>query len=244
MASFDRVADVYDATRSLDPLVMSKIVDGILGFLGGSSIVDFGVGTGRFAAPFAQAGRNVVGLDISPQMIRQAWQKGVEGLVLGSAGAAPFRSSSFDYAMAVHFMHLLQDWRSAVREISRVVRKGLVTVVEDPKRAHVRDLYMRLREERGFKMSGLKAGERSMMEMVEPALTRELTSYREEFDPASLLGEYQAKLHSITWDVPDFVNGQIVEEMRRTLGGKQQLERRVFLAVWEKGQLREFDPSP
>jgi len=243
LSRFDRVAHLYDATRSLDPLVMSEVIDGTMAYLGKSSVVDFGVGTGRFAAPFVHSGLEVVGIDISPPMIKQARLKGVTGLALASAEATPFRSKSFDYAIVVHFMHLVQDWRAAIREISRVVRRGLVTVLEDPEGPHTRDLYLRLREKRGFKMAGLKRGEREMIEMVKPASTKKLTQYRDEFDPSLLLEEYAAKLHSVTWDIPDDVNSQIVEEMKPMLGRRRQLERSVVLAIWERGQLREFDPS-
>ena len=244
MSSFDRVAHVYDATRSLDPQVMSKVVEGMLEYLGESSLVDFGVGTGRFAAPLAESGLEVAGIDISSLMLRQAHQKGVDRLILASAEAAPLRSQSFDYAMVVHFMHLLKDWRAALREVARIVRRGLITVVEDPQGSHPRDLYLQLRERRGFPMAGLALGERELMRMVKPSLTRVLAEYREEFDPAQLMEEYAAKLHSITWDVPEDINAQIVDEMRSKLGTKRSLERSVMLVVWDCDRLGDFHLSP
>lgn len=243
MADFDRVAHVYDATRSLRPEVMEKVVEGIVQFMDGSTLIDFGVGTGRFAAPLARSGIQVTGLDIAPTMIRQAKEKGVGDLVLSSAESTPFRSASFDYAMVVHFMHLLRDWRAAVAEIARVTRRGLVTVLEDPAGFHPRDLYLDLRESMGFGMSGLKHGERDMVEMVAPELRKELAAYREELDPAALMDEYGAKQHSITWDVPDEANKRIVLEMRKRLGPKRTQDRSVSLAVWGHDQLARFQES-
>lgn len=243
MPSFDRVAHVYDATRSLSPDVMAKVVSGIVDYVGESSIIDFGVGTGRIAAPLISSGIEVVGLDIATSMIQQAKEKGVRGLVLASAESAPFRSQSFDYAMVVHFMHLLKEWRAAIREISRVTRRGLITLVGDPLGSLPRDTYVELREKRGFKMPGLKLGEREMADMVKPAVTRKLVEYTEEFDPSALLEEYTTKLHSITWDIPDEVNSQIVEEMKPRLGRRRKITRSVELAVWERGQLHAFNPS-
>jgi ubiquinone/menaquinone biosynthesis C-methylase UbiE len=222
---------------------MKKVVDGVEEFLGRSSLIDFGVGTGRLAAPLIQRRVDVVGLDVSRSMIGQARDKGVAGLVLAAGEFAPFRRESFDYAMVVHFMHLMKDWKAVVREISRVARKGLITLVGDPLGSLPRDTYVRLRESRGFKMAGLKMGEREMAEMVKPSVTRSLVEYREQFDPSQLLEEYAAKLHSITWDVPDKVNAEIVEAMRPLLGRKRERERKVILAVWDQSQLREFDPS-
>jgi len=243
LSSFDRVAHVYDATRSLSPPVMRKVVDGVAEFVGGSSLVDFGVGTGRLAAPLIQRGVDVVGLDIARSMIGQARDKGVARLVLAAGESAPFRGESFDYAMVVHFMHLMEEWKAVVREISRVTRKGLITLVGDPLGSLPRDTYVQLREGRGFKMAGLKMGEREMAEMVKPSVTRVLVEYREQFDPSQLLEEYAAKLHSITWDVPDKVNAEIVGAMRPLLGRKRERERKVIMAVWDRSQLRGFDPS-
>jgi len=244
LPGFDRVADVYDATRSLRPDVMKRVVDGIVDFVGKSSVIDVGVGTGRFAAPLVRKGLDVTGLDVSPPMITQARGKGVPGLVLSAAESIPFREESFDYAMVVHFMHLPKEWRAALREVHRVTRRGLITVVGDPLGSRPRDTYVRLREERGFRMPGLRWGEREMVEMVPPSLTRELAEYVEEFDPDPWLEEYSAKLHSITWDIPDDVNAQIVEEMRSKLGGKRDVRRRLILSVWDRAQLREFYPEP
>lgn len=244
MASFDRVANIYDATRSLRPKVMDKVVDGITQFLGESSVVDFGVGTGRFAAPLARSEIEVAGVDISMEMIRQAREKGVGSLALAAAEFAPFRTGSFDYAMVVHFMHLVNDWKATIKEIARVTTKGLMTVVEDPQGFRPRDLYLQLRESKGFPMPGLKLGERQMISMVEPSTLRELVKDRRVFDPSALLDEYSAKLHSITWDMPDGVNAAIVEEMRKKLGERRELEGSVSLAVWGHEKLRKFYPSP
>jgi SAM-dependent methyltransferase len=243
LSGFARVADIYDATRSLKPEVMSKVIEGILEFVGDSTIIDLGVGTGRFAAPLVGSGIEVTGLDISPAMIRQAKAKGVANLLLASAESTPLRPRSFDYAMVVHFVHLLTDWRAMIGEVSRVTRKGLLTVVEDPHGSHPRDLYVRLRERRGFKMAGLNLGERGLIERVKPAIQEELVEYREVFDPSSLLDEYSAKLHSITWDIPDEVNRQIVKAMRPQLGARREMERSVSLAVWDHDQLAGFHKS-
>ncbi|MDV3244888.1 MAG: class I SAM-dependent methyltransferase [Nitrososphaerales archaeon] len=243
MPGFDRVAHVYDATRSLRADVMSGVVAGLVEYLGSSSVVDFGVGTGRFAAPLARAGVEVVGLDVSPAMIRQALGKGLANLVLAAAESVPFRRGSFDYALAVHFMHLVDDWRATLEEVARVARKGLLTLVGDLEESHPRDLYIQLREKKGFDMRGLKLGEREIIRMVTPSLTRRLVEYMEVFDPAELCEEYSAKLHSVTWDMPDDVNAQIVDEMRSSLGERRELLRSLYLVGWDHRQLRGIDPS-
>lgn len=244
MPGFDRVANIYDATRSLRPDVMSRLVDELVRFLGRSSVLDFGVGTGRFAAPLALAGVAASGLDVSRDMIMRARDKGVRDLVLAASESVPFMTGSFDYALAVHFIHLVHDWKATLGEMARVSRKGLLTLVEDLKGSHTRDLYVELREKKGFAMRGLKRGERDLVGMAKPSLNRVIVEYTEVFDPAELCDEYAAKLHSITWDMPDEVNAQIVGDMRAALGEKRELPRSVSLVAWDSEELRAFHPSP
>ena len=62
MPAFDRVSEVYDATRSLRPDVMEVVLDGLEQALGGTNILlDVGVGTGRFADSLRRLGFEVVG---------------------------------------------------------------------------------------------------------------------------------------------------------------------------------------
>ncbi len=244
MPNFDRVANVYDATRSLRPDVMSRLVGELARFLDHSSVVDFGVGTGRFAAPLARAGISIAGLDVSRDMIRQAKEKGAGDLVRAASESVPFVGKSFDYALAVHFIHLVNDWKGTLKEMARVSRNGLLTVVEDVQGSHPRDLYLELREKEGFAMHGLKHGERDLIGMLKPSMNRVLVEYTEVFDPKELCDEYAAKLHSITWDMPDDVNAQIVDNMRATLGKKRELPRSVSLVAWRSEELRAFHPSP
>jgi len=240
---FDRVAEVYDATRSLRADVMAELVRAIAEFVGASSLLDVGVGTGRFAAPLAGVGVKVTGVDVSQRMIKHARDKEVPSLVISAAEAIPFRGESFDYALVVHFLHLVEDWRAAVKEIARVARAGMLSVVEDPSGSHPRDLYVRLREKRGYKMGGLKHGERELIERVKPSRMLELVRYVELFDPQELLTEYRSKLHSVTWDVPDAVNDEILDEMTPSLGKRREMTRIASIAVWDRGQLLAFYPS-
>jgi hypothetical protein len=57
------------------------------------------------------------------------------------------------------------------------------------------------------------------------------------------MDEYAAKLHSITWDVPDEVNMEIVGKMRSRLGEKRELKRSAALVVWDRERLKRFDLS-
>src|SRR5262245_47177395 len=92
-------ADVYDTVPnpllSLEERELSKWV----GNLHGLSVADVGCGTGRWMQRACSLGaKSLVGIDFSPNMLRQAAQKpGLRGrLALANAAELPLQSSSMD----------------------------------------------------------------------------------------------------------------------------------------------------
>src|SRR5437879_13162053 len=91
--------------------------------LGGyESILDVGVGTGRYSEPLTVRGLPIVGVDISASMMAKAREKGLEDLVRGDAHHLPFLDRSFDAVIFVLFLHIVQVWVTVLREIGRVCR--------------------------------------------------------------------------------------------------------------------------
>jgi ubiquinone/menaquinone biosynthesis C-methylase UbiE len=133
--SFDRAADSYDKTRSLDPAVWSRVIQTLLSELAGRGrVLEAGVGTGRAALPVHEAGLPVVGIDISEAMMAKARQKsgGRAPLPLVAADAItmPFPDGSFGAAYLIHVLHLIPRWREALVEILRVVRRPGVVLID------------------------------------------------------------------------------------------------------------------
>ncbi len=81
--------------------------------------VDIGSGTGRFSTPFEM----VVGVDPSIPMLRLAGKKGLQ-VVQGRAENLPFRDGAFDFALMVTVLCFVNDPLDALREATRVVRRG------------------------------------------------------------------------------------------------------------------------
>lgn len=91
--SFDPIAHVYDALRGYPETVTRQIVEAMDKAAHGTAqtrLLEIGVGTGRFALPFASLGRQYTGIDISEKMLNQLegklraanWQE--ESLAWGS----------------------------------------------------------------------------------------------------------------------------------------------------------------
>lgn len=134
--SFDRAAEYYDATRGYAPGVAERIRDAIVAYTGAttqSRFLELGVGTGRIALPFIQAGYSYTGIDISEPMMdrlraKLAAEPDASGyrydLRQGDVSALPFADNSFDVVLAVHVLHLVGDRTAVMREAGRVLRPG------------------------------------------------------------------------------------------------------------------------
>src|SRR5438445_12979278 len=82
--SFDKVAGIYDATRwsGVPPEIMKKLLDTMKEtFASSRTILDVGMGTGRFAQYLVDSGLNVVGIDVSLAMMAKAREKWLRILV-------------------------------------------------------------------------------------------------------------------------------------------------------------------
>lgn len=158
-AEFDKIAEIYDSTR--DPATDLEVEAMVRALAGCKSVLDVGIGTGRFAKPLTERGFQVVGIDISRNMMLRARQKGIEDVVLGDVYNLPFRDGAFDASVAVHVLHIVKDWRSMMKEVGRVTTKGVFSLLrargwerwrrrgaDDPN--GVRAMYVRLRQEAGY----------------------------------------------------------------------------------------------
>jgi SAM-dependent methyltransferase len=101
---------------------------------GVKSIVDLPCGTGRFTGNLARAGFEVVGSDISLEMIGQAAKSSavshanVRGYVRADAEALPFGTKSVDCLMSIRFLfHVDSETRKRMlREFGRVSRRWII----------------------------------------------------------------------------------------------------------------------
>jgi SAM-dependent methyltransferase len=134
--SFDHAAELYDATRGYAEGSAERIRDAITAYAGagqGTRFLELGVGTGRIGLPFIRAGYDYTGVDISPAMMQRlaaqlADDPGASAyryqLHQADVTRLPFEAAQFDVIIAVHVLHLIEDWRRAVEEARRVLRPG------------------------------------------------------------------------------------------------------------------------
>src|SRR2546428_12240632 len=92
--SFDRVAAIYDETRSLAPRAMARVRAVLVDELHGKQVLEIGGGTGRYAVPLQKSAIRVVGLDISRNMFEISLAKDLLDVDLADAARLPFKSGS------------------------------------------------------------------------------------------------------------------------------------------------------
>jgi ubiquinone/menaquinone biosynthesis C-methylase UbiE len=98
------------------------------------TIVDLPCGTGRFTGHLARAGFQVVGSDISMEMMQQAAKlpsvqhANIAGYVRADAEALPFAAKSVDCLMSIRFLFHVdpQTRRRMLREFGRVSRRWII----------------------------------------------------------------------------------------------------------------------
>lgn len=116
---FDRLATRYDEWYERNKPMYENELAAVRALELRGRGAEFGVGTGRFAAPIGVQ----FGLDPSEEVLRIAVRRGLE-VTVGLAEMAPLRSSSLDYVLLVVTLCFVDDPLSVLREASRVVRRG------------------------------------------------------------------------------------------------------------------------
>jgi SAM-dependent methyltransferase len=129
-----------DVDRYLDPPAESpyglEYAFYLLGDIRGRTVLDLGCGSGENLVPLAKRGADVVGIDISPELIQLArqrvWGYGLAATVReGSAYATGLPDQSVDVVFSMALLHHL-DLPAARNEIYRILRPGGLFILREP----------------------------------------------------------------------------------------------------------------
>jgi SAM-dependent methyltransferase len=118
-ARYDGLAEWYDREFASDGPARRTVLH-LLGD-GPGRLLDVGCGTGAHTASFADRGWNVVGVDISEDLLDHARSRGVE-VINADAVSLPFSEASFDAVVSMWTHTDVDDFAAATREIARVLR--------------------------------------------------------------------------------------------------------------------------
>jgi ubiquinone/menaquinone biosynthesis C-methylase UbiE len=118
--AFDHIADRYDDTRGGEQRGRGFAAE-LLARLPVGRVLEIGIGTGGIAMPMREAGRTVVGVDLSRPMLAYALDR--LGPVVAEADAQhlPIGNASVAGVAAVWVLHLVADTRAVFAEVARAL---------------------------------------------------------------------------------------------------------------------------
>jgi SAM-dependent methyltransferase len=139
-----RDGDLYirDLPRYLDPpehtLYPLEYCYWLLGDARGKRVLDYGCGAGENTAALAARGASVIGLDLSPELIKLARRRlelhGQQAeFAVGSCHDIPVADESLDMLFGMAILHHL-DLEIAAREVWRVLKPGGLAIFSEPTR--------------------------------------------------------------------------------------------------------------
>lgn len=111
----------------------------VLGDLSGKTVVDLGCGSGKNLIPLIQRGAQVIGIDLSPELIELARARLAEAalrradLCVASAYETNLPEGVADVVLCAAILHHLELGR-AKQEILRILRPGGLLVIKEPTR--------------------------------------------------------------------------------------------------------------
>lgn len=134
-AYYDAFAARYEDRRGernaggYHALVDQLEVDFVRRYAVGKDVLEVGCGTGLLLQRIAGFARSARGIDISPGMLERARERGLD-VQVASATELPFDSEQFDVACSFKVLAHVRDIRSALAEMTRVVRPGGHVIAE------------------------------------------------------------------------------------------------------------------
>ena len=118
------VSSVHRSGPDLDAMLAAGLASGA------RRVLDIGCGTGHTALAFAESGAEVVGLDLTPEMLDQGRQlaadRGIRGVTFqeGDVADLPFPDGSFDLVTSRYSAHHYTRPELALTEVARVLAPG------------------------------------------------------------------------------------------------------------------------
>lgn len=222
--NFNRAAAFYDATRKLRDDIADQITHALLAEIravGADRVLEVGIGTGRMARPLMREGVQMVGVDISTEMMGQLVAQMTPehtppDLLLGDATALPFRDGSFGAAMVVHVLHLVKSVEDTVHEIKRVLAPGgaLLQQTRHPDEETERawrehdELWDGICAAHGYERRRRPSLADTARILLESGASLTVTELAAQEDPSSVeieLDHIRTRRHSWMWEIPDAI---------------------------------------
>lgn len=131
--AYAKWAATFDSSESAIVALETRILTPRLPEVAGKRVVDVGCGTGRWLAWMVDRGACASGIDVSPQMLREAARKQAAAGRVACADAlrAPVRDGCADVVISTLAIGHLRPISRAMAEIARIAAPGATVMVTD-----------------------------------------------------------------------------------------------------------------
>ena len=104
-------------------------------YLKGKKFLEVGCGLGYFSNKASKIGANVTGIDIGPNLVEINKKKTPKGVFkVASASDLPFKDETFDVVLSTEVIEHVNNQKSALKEMCRVLKKNGILVITTPNR--------------------------------------------------------------------------------------------------------------
>lgn len=228
--SYRDVAPDYNAINYMPDEAGMDIAKAVRDLLNdGACLLDIGCGAGRIAVPVAASGLMVTGLDLESKMLRAAKKRasdlGAEATwVEGDVTNLPFGDDQFDAVMTTSVLHLVTEWKTALREAARVLKPGGLFIIgrnildEECCAGRIRKQLRRVAGEADPAIRPTEAAGPGLFVEIqsmggEMARPIEATKWTERTSPAELMDKIRTRRHNETWALSEETHRVVVEAM-------------------------------
>jgi ubiquinone/menaquinone biosynthesis C-methylase UbiE len=232
---FDQIAPVYDETRR--PPFAEELLTLAELFTGCRTVLDAGIGTGRFAVPLRAQHFEVVGIDLSLGMMRRARAKGFRALVRADVRRLPFLDRVVDAAFMAHVLQLIPDPRLVLQELGRVARRAVVIQLPEWSEGHrtnawreLRERYRELAAELGYSLA--MRGKRYRHTLEELSAIAPPKAVRVVSRPPPTVSNIEERF--ARWGAQEFGRGRVPPEVHAEIVRRLRAERSIDPSVWTR----------
>lgn len=243
---FDNVADAYDEARIIPDFVIQKvfsIMNDRIHLNENRVILDVGIGTGRTCRSLSQYDVELIGIDISPKMLRRCLEVnrdeisvGKIALIQGDITCLPFKNSTFDIIMGMHIFDFIG--KEAIKEIKRVMNlRGFLIIINYT--TPIRETIIAKKYRELHRKHSARAKERLLwicnslvpaFEKVSSTISKRRFSYIEKSGTtvqtesiiwtqkvqiSQILNVLEKKVYSNYYDTPDKTQSRIMKELKK-----------------------------
>jgi len=172
MSAYDAAASTFERHRALPDAVPRAVRAAVLAALPTPAprLLDLGAGTGRFGRPFAAAGDDYVGIDLSFGMLHEFAGRTEPGrppprLAQADGERLPFADASFDAVLMIHVFGGMRGWRRVLGEARRVLHpRGAIVIGRSVAPYDGLDARMKHRLQQLLAEGGVEAGPQNRRE--------------------------------------------------------------------------------